>query len=337
MPRPGGDYVDRETGEPLEVVGQLLPLAPTPSELPWAGREPSLLQLVRPALPEGPQRLPALRQADGAARGLRSCSCLVVQPSFRGFRVRARLPAGALSPPASRRAVAGSPATDTSGAPALTVPTATIRPRRRRRVDQHEHHQDDHGQRRRRAAPRRLVVGIRQLRTGARRPATSGGTSGGDGRRHERRRHNRRPIERPGGRRRRGDAERRHVVRQRPARAPAARAAAAPACRKPPTSRTRRTRASQDPQHGSAQDPQHPSAHDLHHAPVAGGRPVPGRVPRVRRPRLDPPVRRPPTRPTRPPAAPAYFFVVFVVVVVVVGVGTGLVTSVALYSTRVPG
>jgi hypothetical protein len=33
---PGEDYVDRETGEPLEVVGKLLPLAPSPSELPWA-------------------------------------------------------------------------------------------------------------------------------------------------------------------------------------------------------------------------------------------------------------------------------------------------------------
>jgi hypothetical protein len=32
----GRTYVDRQTGEPLEVVGQLLPLAPTPSELPWA-------------------------------------------------------------------------------------------------------------------------------------------------------------------------------------------------------------------------------------------------------------------------------------------------------------
>ncbi len=31
----GHVYVDRETAEPLEVVGQLLPLAPTPSELPW--------------------------------------------------------------------------------------------------------------------------------------------------------------------------------------------------------------------------------------------------------------------------------------------------------------
>jgi hypothetical protein len=29
-------YVDRETGEPLEVLGKLLPLAPSPSKLPWA-------------------------------------------------------------------------------------------------------------------------------------------------------------------------------------------------------------------------------------------------------------------------------------------------------------
>jgi hypothetical protein len=29
-------YVDRETGEPFEVVGKLVPLAPSPSELPWA-------------------------------------------------------------------------------------------------------------------------------------------------------------------------------------------------------------------------------------------------------------------------------------------------------------
>jgi hypothetical protein len=33
---PGQEYVDRETGEVLEVVGMLLPLAPSPSELPWA-------------------------------------------------------------------------------------------------------------------------------------------------------------------------------------------------------------------------------------------------------------------------------------------------------------
>jgi hypothetical protein len=28
-------YLDRETGEELEVVAELLPLAPTSSELPW--------------------------------------------------------------------------------------------------------------------------------------------------------------------------------------------------------------------------------------------------------------------------------------------------------------
>jgi len=33
---PGQEYVDRESGERLEVVGMLLPLAPSPSELPWA-------------------------------------------------------------------------------------------------------------------------------------------------------------------------------------------------------------------------------------------------------------------------------------------------------------
>ena len=33
---PDRAYLDRETGEALEVVGMLLPLAPTPSELPWA-------------------------------------------------------------------------------------------------------------------------------------------------------------------------------------------------------------------------------------------------------------------------------------------------------------
>lgn len=33
---PGRTYLDRTTGEPLEVVAELLPLAPTPSELPWS-------------------------------------------------------------------------------------------------------------------------------------------------------------------------------------------------------------------------------------------------------------------------------------------------------------
>jgi hypothetical protein len=33
---PADEYVDRETGEVMEVVGKLLPLAPSPSDLPWA-------------------------------------------------------------------------------------------------------------------------------------------------------------------------------------------------------------------------------------------------------------------------------------------------------------
>ena len=33
---PGREYIDRETGEPMEPVGKLLPLAPSSSELPWA-------------------------------------------------------------------------------------------------------------------------------------------------------------------------------------------------------------------------------------------------------------------------------------------------------------
>ena len=33
---PGRIYVDRETGEELEVVGKVIPLAPSKSNLPWA-------------------------------------------------------------------------------------------------------------------------------------------------------------------------------------------------------------------------------------------------------------------------------------------------------------
>ena len=32
---PGRQYVDRTTGEELEVVGRVLPLAPSESQLPW--------------------------------------------------------------------------------------------------------------------------------------------------------------------------------------------------------------------------------------------------------------------------------------------------------------
>jgi hypothetical protein len=33
---PGEIYLDRESGEQMEIVGKVLPLAPSPSKLPWA-------------------------------------------------------------------------------------------------------------------------------------------------------------------------------------------------------------------------------------------------------------------------------------------------------------
>jgi hypothetical protein len=33
---PGKVYLDQDTGEPLEVIGKVLPLAPSRSNLPWA-------------------------------------------------------------------------------------------------------------------------------------------------------------------------------------------------------------------------------------------------------------------------------------------------------------
>jgi hypothetical protein len=33
---PGEIYLDRDSGEPMEIVGKVLPLAPSASKLPWA-------------------------------------------------------------------------------------------------------------------------------------------------------------------------------------------------------------------------------------------------------------------------------------------------------------
>ena len=65
---PGKDYVDKESGEPFEVVGKLLPLAPSPSDLPYAVENLrlcgcSLEQLVQKDLNDCPhcaRRLPAV-------------------------------------------------------------------------------------------------------------------------------------------------------------------------------------------------------------------------------------------------------------------------------------
>ena len=66
----GKVYVDRETGEEFEVVGKVLPLAPSPSNLPYAVENLrlcgcSLEQLVQKDLNDCPhcgRRLPAVER-----------------------------------------------------------------------------------------------------------------------------------------------------------------------------------------------------------------------------------------------------------------------------------
>src|SRR5919199_3031561 len=65
-------YVDHETGEPLEVVGKVLPLAPSASNLPWSVENLrlcgcSLEQLVPKDVNDCPhcgRRLPAFEQPE---------------------------------------------------------------------------------------------------------------------------------------------------------------------------------------------------------------------------------------------------------------------------------
>jgi hypothetical protein len=67
---PGKVYVDRDTGEEFEVVGKLLPLAPSPSDLPYAVENLrlcgcSLEQFVQKDLNDCPhcgRRLPAVER-----------------------------------------------------------------------------------------------------------------------------------------------------------------------------------------------------------------------------------------------------------------------------------
>ena len=67
---PGKRYVDRESGEELRVVGAVLPLAPSPSDLPYSVENLrlcgcSLEQLVQKDLNDCPhcgRRLPAVER-----------------------------------------------------------------------------------------------------------------------------------------------------------------------------------------------------------------------------------------------------------------------------------
>ena len=64
---PGKEYVDGESGQPFEVVGKLIPLAPSPSNLPYSVENLrmcgcSLEQLVQKDLNDCPhcgRRMPA--------------------------------------------------------------------------------------------------------------------------------------------------------------------------------------------------------------------------------------------------------------------------------------
>ena len=68
--RAGQTYVDHETGEEFQVVGRVLPLAPSPSDLPYAVENLrlcgcSLEQLVQKDLNDCPhcgRRLPAVER-----------------------------------------------------------------------------------------------------------------------------------------------------------------------------------------------------------------------------------------------------------------------------------
>ena len=67
---PGRSYVDRETGEEYEVVGRVLPLAPSPSQLPYSVENLrlcgcSLEQLAQKDLNDCPhcgRRMPAIER-----------------------------------------------------------------------------------------------------------------------------------------------------------------------------------------------------------------------------------------------------------------------------------
>ena len=67
-PRPGRVYVDRENGESMQIVGKLLPLAPSQSRLPWAVENLRFCNWCDQLCSARPQRLPALRPAHGPGR-----------------------------------------------------------------------------------------------------------------------------------------------------------------------------------------------------------------------------------------------------------------------------
>ena len=67
-------YLDRDTGEELEVVGQLMPLAPTPSELPWSVENLRFCNWCDQLSQRDLNDCPHLRQAHGTPRLIVFCA-----------------------------------------------------------------------------------------------------------------------------------------------------------------------------------------------------------------------------------------------------------------------
>lgn len=70
---PGVRYIDRDTGEEMQITGRLLPLAPSPSRLPWSAENlrfcPSCDQLVQKDLNHCPYDGRPLPPLDHRASG----------------------------------------------------------------------------------------------------------------------------------------------------------------------------------------------------------------------------------------------------------------------------
>ena len=192
--RAGRVYRDRETGEELEVVGKVLPLAPSRSQLPWAVENLRFCnwcdQLAQKDLNDCPtcgRRMAPLGvlTAPSTRRCAAACTAaLVALVAARGAAARRRRRLDALGDAArSRRRTSTAAAERTPARPARhDGDDAThVHVDDRHRHDRHDHRAGD--RRRTTGAAPRTGDGDRHRRT-----ARRGGTGTGGDRRHRRRR-----------------------------------------------------------------------------------------------------------------------------------------------------
>ena len=113
-------YLDRETRRAARAGGPAASARARPFGAALGRREPPLLQLVRPARTEGPERLPPLRTAHGPARVLaRPVAMRRPVASFAALVLRSR---AGRRPVGLRGRLLGDRRRTPSGAPSLTVP-----------------------------------------------------------------------------------------------------------------------------------------------------------------------------------------------------------------------